>query len=125
MALSQTDIEIEHTTGDNFTYKITNFPASKGLKYFKQLMKIVGPSIASLAADEAGADFEEGMVDVSSLETAVQLLVENMDKGDIEALIKNLVSEVVYVDESLEKEWKSVKPLICTFLANMALFLAY
>ena len=109
MALSQTDIEIEHSSGDLITYKITNFPASKGVKYFKQLMKIVGPSIASLAADEATADLEEGMVDASSLETAVQLLVENMDKGDIEALIKNLVSEVVYVDPNLSERMEVSK----------------
>ena len=106
MALKQTDIEIEHSSGNEITYKITNFPASKGLKYFKQLMKVVGPSLAALAADDGE---EEGMVAVSSIEGAVKLLVENMDKGDIEALIKNLVSEVVYVDPSLSERMEVSK----------------
>lgn len=95
MSIESKDILI----GDS-EYTITQFTTSKGLKYLKQLAKILAPSFAALAEnnDVTNTDvrnaIEDGVVSSDGLVKAVHLLVENMDKEDVVELVKNLVNGV-------------------------------
>jgi hypothetical protein len=81
-------------------YTITQFTTSKGLKYLKQITKILAPSFAALSegAEATNMDIhaaiQDGTVQTESFSKAVNLLVENMDKEDVVELIKNLVNGV-------------------------------
>ena len=81
-------------------YTITQFTTSKGLKYLKQLIKILAPSFAALSegADVSNIDvksaIQDGTIQTDGFSKAVNLLVENMDKEDVVELIKSLVQGV-------------------------------
>lgn len=81
-------------------YTITQFTASKGLRYLKQLIKILAPSFAALSegADVSNIDvksaIQDGTIQTDGFSKAVNLLVENMDKEDVVELIKSLVQGV-------------------------------
>lgn len=85
--------------GDN-EYSITTFNASKGLKYLKQLVKVLAPSFAAMAestgTEITSTDIKDAIADqtiqTGSLSKAVNLLVDNMDKEDVVELIQNLVA---------------------------------
>ena len=83
-------IETKTVTIDEVEYKFNTFTASKGLKYLKQLTTILGPSVSTLF----GGTDDIGAIGISDLERAVSLLVDNMDKGDVESLMVNLTKEV-------------------------------
>lgn len=74
MALKQTSVTIKDTE-----FLITSFPATKGLKYLKQLSKLIGPSFSALS--------KEG----GSVGDALEVLFENIDQVNVEELIKGLV----------------------------------
>lgn len=74
MAILQKDVMI----GED-EYKLTQLPATKGVRVLKQLIKLVGPAAAEI--------FQEGNVG-----GAVDKLVENMDSVDVETLLKELVA---------------------------------
>lgn len=61
-------------------YLITHLPATKGVRVLKQLGKLVGPAIGS---------YQEG-----GIPSAVEVLFNNIDTVDVEALIKELVNTV-------------------------------
>lgn len=74
MALKQTTVTIKDTE-----FLITSFPATKGIKYLKQLTKLIGPSFAKMS--------KEG----SSIGDALEVLFDNMDSVNVEELIKGMV----------------------------------
>lgn len=76
---------------ETFEYTIAQFGATKGLTYLKQITKLIGPSFSELFA---GKDVDSKLEDVpdAGLTKAVELLVDGMDKVDVEKLIKDLLS---------------------------------
>lgn len=76
MAIAQKTVEV---AGES--YFLTQFPATKGLKILKQLIKLIGPSAAEI--------FKDG-----NISAAVDKLVENLDSVDVETLVKEMVSSV-------------------------------
>jgi hypothetical protein len=76
MALKQTTVTIKDTE-----FLITSFPATKGIKYLKQLSKLIGPSFSALS--------KEG----GSVGDALEALFDNIDQVNVEELIKGLVTD--------------------------------
>ena len=76
---------------DGNTYNITPIPAMKGLSYLRRLGKLLGAPLATMMNDNGGADKVDGE---GSLQKAVQILVDNMDKEDVETLITDLLKTV-------------------------------
>ena len=74
MAIQQKSVSIN---GEDFL--LTQFPATKGIKILKQLIKLIGPAAAEI--------FKEG--DIGG---AVGKLVENLDQVDVENLLKEMVA---------------------------------
>lgn len=72
-------IQQKNVTVNGEEFLLTQFPATKGIRVMKQLIKLVGPAAAEI--------FKEG--DISG---AVDKLVENMDAVDVETLLKELVA---------------------------------
>lgn len=95
MSIESKDILI----GDN-EYSITQFTTSKGLRYLKQLLKVLAPSFAALSEGtevtnmDVKAAIEDASIQTEAFVKAVNLLVENLDKEDIVELIKNLCGSV-------------------------------
>lgn len=81
-------IEDLELTIEGETFRITPFPAFKGLVYLKKLTKIVGPSAAAMFGeiDENGES--------NGPEKAVELLVSNFDGDGVETLIKDFMASV-------------------------------
>lgn len=80
---------------ESYEYLIAQFGATKGLTYLKQITKLIGPSFSELFAgkdvkQDADGKFEE--IPEAGLTKAVELLVDGMDKVDVEKLIKDLLS---------------------------------
>jgi hypothetical protein len=71
----------KNVTVDSEEFMITQFPATKGIRILKQLIKLVGPAAAEI--------FKDG-----DIGQAVAKLVENMDSVDVEALLKELIGSV-------------------------------
>lgn len=86
----------EHTVGDR-KYAANTLPASKGLKLLKQLLGIFGPALAEIFGSAAPDDFkgeikpEDFTVDSQAFSRAAQLFVENLDKVEVEALVKDML----------------------------------
>lgn len=76
MSIQQKSVEV---AGES--YFLTQFPATKGIKILKQLIKLVGPAAAEI--------FKDG--DIGG---AVGKLVENLDNVDVENLIKEMIGSV-------------------------------
>lgn len=69
-------------------YMLTHFPATKGVRLLKQIIKLVGPAFAEISKGAQGeADAEQQIIGM-----AMEKLFENLDSVDIEALVKELVS---------------------------------
>lgn len=64
------------------TYKMTQFPASKGIALLKQLTKLLGPSFAELSSAEPE----------HAMRLAIQKLVEGLDNVQVEELVKYIVT---------------------------------
>ena len=84
-------IEDATLTIEGEVFTISPFPAFKGLKYLKQITKIVGPSVAILFA-EGGKD--NVVEQLGSPDKAVELLVQNFEGDSVENLIKELIKSV-------------------------------
>lgn len=81
----------EVTVGEK-VYEITTFPAIKGLRHLKSLLKIVGPSIAELMSEQSNLTTD---VSNNTLTIAVKALVDNFDEGvGVEKLIADFMSTV-------------------------------
>jgi hypothetical protein len=78
-------------TIEGVSYVVQPIPAMKGLSYMRRLTKVLGASLAALFSQSQ----EEGDVEEAGLQKAVELLVENMDKEDVEKLIVDLISTVL------------------------------
>lgn len=79
-------IQQKEITLDGDTYMITQFPATKGIKILKQIVKLVGPSFAELSKAS------EGKAEADVVSVALDKLFDNLDEVDVEALVKELVS---------------------------------
>lgn len=76
--IKQKDVVVSGTE-----YKLTQFPATKGVALLKQLTKLLGPSFAEMAKGAEGADGVMGL--------AMEKLIENLDNVNVEELVKYLV----------------------------------
>lgn len=87
----------EVTVGDKL-YTVQQFTASRGLKIFNSLIKLIGGSLAELLGDE-GSDLAQAaksgdtsiLVDVA-FASAVDKFIDSMDKVDTVQLCKDLLS---------------------------------
>ena len=70
-------------------YLLTQFPATKGIRLLKQIIKLVGPSFAEISKVGESADVAEQQ---RLIGMAMEKLFENLDAVDVEALIKELVT---------------------------------
>ena len=84
MAIEQLDVHI-----DGVDYKITQFLATKGLGIEVKLMKLLGPSFMELQKAAQDENAQEAV-----LSAAITALIEQFDKVDVVALIKELLSGV-------------------------------
>jgi hypothetical protein len=74
--------------GDD-TYEVTLFTTSRGISILRKLTKTIGPSMAALF--EAGSN-EFSLDDQGPFTKAISLLADNIDKEDVVALLKDLLS---------------------------------
>ena len=93
-------IEQKNVSIEGNDYMLTQFKASLGLKLMKQLTKLLGPAFIELQkasdtsdikgknADEAKAKREE-----QAMMNAALVLIDNMDKVEVEALVMTLVTQ--------------------------------
>ncbi len=84
MAIQQLDVHI-----DGVDYKITQFLATKGLGIEVKLMKLLGPSFMELQKASQDENAQEAV-----LSAAITVLIEQFDKVDVVALIKELLSGI-------------------------------
>jgi hypothetical protein len=84
MAIQQLDVHI-----DGVDYKITQFLTTKGLGIEVKLMKLLGPSFMELQKVAQDENAQEAV-----LSAAITVLIEQFDKVDVVALIKELLSGV-------------------------------
>ena len=84
MAIQQLDVHI-----DGVDYKITQFLATKGLGIEVKLMKLLGPSFMELQKAAQDENAQEAV-----LSAAITVLIEQFEKVDVVALIKELLSGV-------------------------------
>jgi hypothetical protein len=84
MAIQQLDVHI-----DGIDYKITQFLTTKGLGIEVKLMKLLGPSFMELQKVAQDENAQEAV-----LSAAITVLIEQFDKVDVVALIKELLSGV-------------------------------
>jgi hypothetical protein len=84
MAIQQLDVHI-----DGVDYKITQFLTTKGLGIEVKLMKLLGPSFMELQKASQDENAQEAV-----LSAAITVLIEQFDKVDVVALIKELLSGV-------------------------------
>lgn len=84
MAIQQLDVHI-----DGVDYKITQFLATKGLGIEVKLMKLLGPSFMELQKASQDENAQEAV-----LSAAITVLIEQFDKVDVVALIKEMLSGV-------------------------------
>lgn len=78
-------------------YKITTFPASKGLAYLQKLLKIVGPAIGEIFANAAvsGTEAFELNIEDEALSAAIRELTVNMDKDNVAQLVEDMITAAV------------------------------
>ena len=98
MAVESTEVRIN----DN-VYTITHFTTTRGMKYLKQITAIIGPSFAMLVGngEEGHIDLDPDDVSGSMLGIAAQSLVDNMDKENVEQLIKDLLSTTIRNNQAI------------------------
>ncbi|HET8688017.1 MAG TPA: hypothetical protein VFM18_15385 [Methanosarcina sp.] len=82
MAIQQKTVEVGGTT-----YMLTQFPASRGIRIMKQLVKLLGPLIAG---GEAG-----------NLGEALDKMFDSLDSIDVENLLKEMMSSVTKENMSI------------------------
>lgn len=73
--------------GDN-AYETTLFTTTTSIRNFKRLIKVVGPSISVILEGQS----ELSLDDRGPLTKAISLLADNIDKEDVAALLKDLIS---------------------------------
>ena len=78
------------------SYNITPIPAMRGLSFMRRLTKLLGAPMAAMFGQEESETEGE-----NSIQKAVLLLVENMDKEDVEALIVDLMKTVTKDGQAL------------------------
>lgn len=91
MAIGQTTVHID---GDD--YMITHFHTTKGLAIEVKLGKLLGPAWLELQKAAADDNTQEAV-----LASAIGCLIEQMDKVDVVALIKELVAGVTIGTKSI------------------------
>jgi hypothetical protein len=69
---------------NNDTWTFTTYSATKGLVISNKLLSIFGPSLSTIFDGKEAID----------LSKAVSILVENMDKADVVALVTSMLSDV-------------------------------
>lgn len=84
MAIAQIDVHV-----DGADYKITQFLATKALGIEVKLMKLLGPSFMELQKAAQDENAQEAV-----LTAAITTLIEQFDKVDVVALVKELMSGV-------------------------------
>jgi hypothetical protein len=82
--ISQKNVTVRDTE-----YLLTQFPATKGLRLLKQIIKLVGPSFAEISkvGEKASEEDQQRLIGL-----AMEKLFDNLDTVDVEALIKELVT---------------------------------
>ncbi len=78
-------------------YKITTFPAFKGLTYLQKLLKIVGPAIGEIFSNAAASGSEAFELDIEdeALSTAIRELTVNLDKENVAQLVQDMITSSV------------------------------
>jgi len=77
-------------------YKITTFPAFKGLTYLQKLLKIVGPAIGEIFSNASeGENGFELDIEQEALSTAIKELTANLDKGNVAQLVQDMIKASV------------------------------
>jgi len=86
----------EVTYGD-VEYRVTTFPAFKGLSYLQKLLKIVGPAIGEIfskASAEGGA-VSDLVLEEEALSFAIRELTTNLDKENVAQLVQDMIKDAV------------------------------
>jgi len=86
----------EVTYGD-VEYRVTTFPAFKGLTYLQKLLKIVGPAIGEIFS-KASADsgnIADLVLEEEALAFAIKELTTNLDKENVAQLVQDMIKDGV------------------------------
>lgn len=83
MLLESKNIELG---GEDF--QITQFTATKGVKFFRMITKYAGPLIGLMGAKQGDGD---------AVSVAIEALMENMDDDKIDKLIKDMIQSSAFV----------------------------
>lgn len=91
-------IEQKNVSIQGNDYMLTQFKASLGLKYMKQLTKLLGPAFIELqkAADTTdikgkGAEAAKAKKEEDAMMQAAMVLIDSMDNVEVESLVQALV----------------------------------
>lgn len=86
----------EVTYGES-EYRITTFPAFKGLSYLQKLLKIVGPAIGEIfsKASAEGGDISDLVLEEEALSFAIKELTTNLDKENVAQLVQDMIKDGV------------------------------
>lgn len=70
-------------------YRITTFPAFKGLTFLQKLLKLVGPAIGEIFAKSSTGD--EASIEEVALSGAIKELTTNLDKENVAQLVQEMI----------------------------------
>ena len=87
---------IEVTYGES-EYRITTFPAFKGLTYLQKLLKIVGPAIGEIfsKASAEGGNVSDLVLEEEALSFAIKELTTNLDKENVAQIVQDMIKDGV------------------------------
>jgi len=86
----------EVTIGD-VEYRVTTFPAFKGLTYLQKLLKIVGPAVGEVFAKAATSEDGAASFDIEdeALSLAIRELTTNLDRDNVAQLVQDMIKDAV------------------------------
>lgn len=93
--MSFENLEVRRTTIEGYEWTLTPFGTGIGLSYMRKIVKLCGGSIASLITTLSEDD---------GLSKAINTFVENIDKEDIVALIRDLASAAKRENQKVDFE---------------------
>ena len=87
---------------DGFTFTVMQLPGKRGLRLWRRLGKILGPSLARAAASASG------QVDFAGLAGAVEALFDNLTETELDAVVDELTGNALVLYEGSERPLKEV-----------------
>jgi hypothetical protein len=81
----------EEKTIDGATYAVTQFSATKSLKTFHRLGRMIGPAFGALTGGAALGDVANANITAESFGTAIKALFESCDEATFERTVKDLL----------------------------------